>query len=55
MTAEWGISENNRKACFYKLTKAGVAHLNQEAAEFDRLVAAIQLVRRGNAMSELTD
>jgi PadR family transcriptional regulator, regulatory protein PadR len=46
LTAEWGISENNRRARFYKLTKAGVAHLNQEAAEFDRLVAAIQLVMR---------
>jgi PadR family transcriptional regulator PadR len=44
--AEWGISENNRKARFYRLTKLGAKQLHNEAAQFDRLVAAIQLVMR---------
>jgi len=46
LTAEWGISENNRKARFYRLTKLGAKQLETEAVEFDRLVAAIQLVMR---------
>ncbi len=46
LTAEWGISENNRKARFYTLTKIGLEQLDQETVEFDRLVSAIQLVLR---------
>jgi PadR family transcriptional regulator PadR len=46
LKAEWGISENNRKARFYRLTPEGRKQLEQEAAEFDRLVRAIQLVMR---------
>jgi PadR family transcriptional regulator, regulatory protein PadR len=46
LSAEWGISENNRKARFYRLTKLGAQQLETEAVEFDRLVAAIQLVMR---------
>jgi PadR family transcriptional regulator, regulatory protein PadR len=46
LAAEWGISENNRKARFYRLTPAGHKQLEQEAAEFDRMVRAIQLVMR---------
>jgi PadR family transcriptional regulator PadR len=46
LAAEWGISENNRKARFYSLTPAGRKQLEQEAAEFDRMVRAIQLVMR---------
>jgi len=46
LAAEWGVSENHRKARFYRLTPAGRAQLNQEAAEFDRMVRAIQLVMR---------
>jgi PadR family transcriptional regulator PadR len=46
LAAEWGVSENNRKARFYRLTPAGRAQLDQEAAEFDRMVRAIQLVMR---------
>ena len=46
LAAEWGISENNRKARFYRLTPAGRKQLDQEAAEFDRMVRAIQLVMR---------
>ncbi len=42
--AEWGPSENNRKARYYTLTKAGRKHLAAEKAEFEGLVAAIRLV-----------
>jgi PadR family transcriptional regulator PadR len=44
--AEWGISENNRKARFYHLTPEGKQHLEKEAAEFNQMVRAIQLVMR---------
>src|SRR5690348_18453048 len=46
LTAEWGVSENNRKARFYRLTAAGRKQLNLETAEFNRLVAAIGLVMK---------
>jgi PadR family transcriptional regulator, regulatory protein PadR len=46
LAAEWGISENNRKARFYRLTPEGRKQLAQEADEFDRLVRAIQSVMR---------
>lgn len=42
--AEWGPSENNRKARYYTLTKAGRKHLAAEKAEFEQLVTAIRLV-----------
>src|SRR5688572_3750021 len=42
--AEWGPSENNRKARYYTLTKAGRKHLAAEKQEFEELVAAIRLV-----------
>jgi transcriptional regulator len=40
--AEWGISENNRRARYYTLTAAGRRQLAAERAEFDRIVGAIQ-------------
>jgi len=42
--AEWAASENNRKARYYTLTKAGRKQLASERAEFDQLVTAIQHV-----------
>jgi PadR family transcriptional regulator PadR len=42
--AEWGASENNRRARFYTLTAAGRKQLTAERAEFDRMVGAIQRV-----------
>ncbi|HKV23491.1 MAG TPA: PadR family transcriptional regulator [Candidatus Acidoferrum sp.] len=44
--AEWGISENNRKARFYKLTPAGRKQLSAETREFEKLIKSIQLVMR---------
>jgi len=46
LAAEWGISENHRKARFYTLTREGRQQLEAEAEEFDRLIKAIQLVMR---------
>jgi transcriptional regulator len=42
--AEWGISENNRRAKFYLLTAAGCEQLQSELATWDRLSSAIGLV-----------
>ena len=42
--AEWGVSENNRRARFYTLTAAGKKRLSAERQEFERLVFAIQRV-----------
>lgn len=42
--AEWGISENNRRARFYTLTAAGRKQLAAERQEFERVVEAIRLV-----------
>ena len=46
ITADWGMSETNRRARFYKLTAAGRKRLEQERADWDRLSAAISLVMR---------
>jgi len=40
------VSENNRRARFYRLTAAGRRRLEQERADWDRLSAAISLVMR---------
>src|SRR5436309_16040606 len=42
--AEWGASENNRRARYYALTSAGRKQLRAEREEFDRLVNAIHKV-----------
>ena len=39
--SEWGISDNNRKAKFYRLTKAGRKQLEVEAETWDRMTIAI--------------
>lgn len=44
LEAEWGASENNRRARYYRLTAAGKQQLLSERADFDRMVAAIQKV-----------
>jgi transcriptional regulator len=48
IASEWGVSENNRKAKFYSLTKAGRRQLEQETANWERLAAAIGLVLRAS-------
>ena len=44
IVSEWGESDNNRKAKFYKLTPAGRRRLQEELAYWKRLSAAIGLV-----------
>ena len=42
--AEWGASDNNRRARFYRLTAAGRKQLSAERQEFDRVILAIHKV-----------
>jgi PadR family transcriptional regulator, regulatory protein PadR len=42
VSAEWGASENNRRARYYKLTAAGRKQLAAENKEFARMIIAIQ-------------
>ena len=42
--AEWGASDNNRKAKFYELTRAGRKQLEAEARAWARLTKAVSLV-----------
>ena len=44
ISAEWGESENNRRAKYYSLTKPGKKYLESEQANWERLSAAIGLV-----------
>ncbi len=44
--AEWGLSENNRKARYYELTDAGRRELRQEAARWSRYAQAVSRVLR---------
>ncbi len=42
--AEWGLSENNRRARFYELTPAGRRQLARETSEWHKLVKAVGLI-----------
>ena len=44
--AEWALSENNRRAKYYRVTAAGRRALKSETAQWERLSAAISLVIR---------
>jgi transcriptional regulator len=44
LQGEWGVSDNNRRAKFYKLTAAGRKHLAGEASTWGRLSTAITRV-----------
>jgi PadR family transcriptional regulator, regulatory protein PadR len=44
--AEWGASDNNRRAKYYELTRKGRAQLVTEEAAWDKLTAAVDLVLR---------
>ena len=44
VTAEWGQSENNRRARYYRLTPAGKKQLNVEISEFEKVIQAITRV-----------
>jgi PadR family transcriptional regulator len=49
ISAEWGISKNNRKARFYVLTEAGRKQLTRETAKWKRLTAAIGRILESEA------
>ena len=44
--AEWGASENNRRAKYYELTRAGRRQLEKETADWEKLTQAVALVLR---------
>ena len=44
VAAEWGASENNRRARYYTITAAGLKQLDAERDEFDRMMLAIRKV-----------
>jgi len=44
LEAEWGVSENNRRARFYRITAAGRGRLAEEKKSFDFLLSAIARV-----------
>jgi PadR family transcriptional regulator PadR len=46
IVSKWGTSENNRKAKFYSLTRAGREQLEQKAESWDRMSAMINRVLR---------
>ncbi len=46
IAARWGASENNRRARFYELTRAGRRQLEAEAESWRQLTAAVSLVLR---------
>jgi len=46
IAAEWGTSEHNRRACFYKLTRAGRRKLAAETGKWEKAVRAVSGVLR---------
>lgn len=48
LTAEWGASENNRRAKFYQLTSEGKKKLNTETRRWARLSAAVAFVMQAS-------
>jgi len=49
ISAEWGVSDNNRRARFYSLTGAGKRQLAAERASWDRMSDAIQRLLEAEA------
>jgi PadR family transcriptional regulator, regulatory protein PadR len=41
ISSSWGVSENNRKARYYRITRAGEKHLEREASEWRRTTAIL--------------
>ena len=44
VASEWGVSDNNRRAKFYKLTRTGRKELNDQSANWDRVSQAISRI-----------
>ncbi|HLZ42679.1 MAG TPA: PadR family transcriptional regulator [Candidatus Sulfotelmatobacter sp.] len=52
LAAEWGLSENNRKAKFYRLTSEGRRHLRQEVKIWQAYAAAVAKVLAATQLAE---
>ncbi|MEJ2219076.1 MAG: PadR family transcriptional regulator [Gemmatimonadota bacterium] len=50
--SEWGTSENNRRAKFYRLTTAGRKRLGEEVASWNRLAEAIAIALSTTTLQE---
>jgi transcriptional regulator len=48
VSAAWGVSDNNRKARFYSLTKAGRRQLDEETTRWEMLSSTIDAMLRAN-------
>ena len=48
LKAEWGLSDNNRRAKFYRLTAAGKKRLNTESRRWERLSTAVAFVMQAS-------
>jgi PadR family transcriptional regulator, regulatory protein PadR len=46
LKSEWGVSEHNRRARFYRLTPEGRRQLDEESRKFEDIVRAVRLVMR---------
>ena len=44
ISAQWGVSENNRKARYYTLTKKGRAQLTEKTTQWKKLAKAMEMV-----------
>jgi PadR family transcriptional regulator PadR len=52
ISSEWGVSENNRKAKFYTLTRAGRKQIEREEKEWEKTTAILaRFIRKGEARS----
>ena len=53
IAAEWGTSDNNRKAKFYTITKSGKREMKQERTQWERLAAAMGRVLAAQGQSDI--
>lgn len=44
ISADWGVSENNRKAKFYEITKQGTKRLAKETEDWERMVNVVRRI-----------
>jgi len=44
IASEWGVSENNRRAKYYSLTRSGKKQLNEETETWERMTSAVQKI-----------
>ena len=44
ISSEWGVSENNRRAKYYNLTRSGRKQLTEETETWERMISAVQRI-----------